>query len=160
MPKRNGPALERGASLGSKLESPPNARDKFSAQAELSADERATFRNGNAAVCQVCGSKIAPKRASRRQRFCSRRCKKRNRPYSDLKQVPATPPADRVRSVANTLVISSPCKAEKAGRGARKKAFLVEIIDARRWQESFSSHGVRSFVSMLRPSAFQSGVQQ
>lgn len=86
-------------------------------------------RNGNAATCQTCGEQIAPKRGSRRQRFCSLRCKRRS--YSDQKRVSATPPADRGRSVENTFAFSNGCKAKNAGR-----AFPLNLLGGYRWPDA------------------------
>ena len=120
---------------------------------------RQTRRNGNAATCQTCGAKIAPKRGSRRQLFCSRRCKKRA--YSDLKLSAATPPADGGRSVQNSLVISKPCKAENRGRGsaisAPREVIRAEVLSAHEWHPMTGSDGaVRGWIAYLRPRALVS----
>lgn len=118
----------------------------------------AQVRHGNASTCQSCGEPITPERGSRRQRFCSRSCKKRS--YSNAKYASATPPADRGRSVKNSHANSNGCKAGLAGRGSVGKALWRSIVETevfanRAWSEVVSADGVRSEVTALRPRALR-----
>jgi hypothetical protein len=56
------------------------------------------LRAGNAAKCLVCGSRLKPKRARRRQKYCSSRCRDEARRDRNFKAFAST----RRVSVANT----------------------------------------------------------
>jgi hypothetical protein len=48
-------------------------------------------RNGNASTCEACGAPLRPKRGSRRQKYCSYRCRdeaRRGRNFANSGQTP------------------------------------------------------------------------
>jgi hypothetical protein len=116
-------------------------------------------RAGNAAVCSNCGVALTPKRASRRQRFCSYKCRDEARRARNFaisattrRGSPAIP-----RSVENSGVGSTACKGDFRDRassivGARA-VIDVEILGGRKWSEIVSADGVRSQVTWLSRTA-------
>ena len=58
----------------------------------------AVRRNGNDIVCATCGSRLTPKRASRRQRYCGSRCReeaRRKRNFAIWARVRCAPKQNR-----------------------------------------------------------------
>jgi hypothetical protein len=84
-------------------------------------------RNGNDSTCAVCGEAITPKRGSRRQRYCSDRCRDdarraRNFEISGRTRYPTT---RNPRSVKNSYAKSTACEAAFVGRAPAAKAPIV-----------------------------------
>jgi hypothetical protein len=136
-------------------------------------------RNGNAITCWICGKPLAPKRGSRRQRYCGHTCKRAGRSVEKkqansmarkgiaLEAVTDTFKSTRphrtpetVRSVENTLANSAACKRDFAGRGSThgpRDVIDIEVVGARKWTATVSAGGVPSFETTLRPSALVRG---
>ena len=103
---------------------------------------------GNAIYCQHCGAKLHPKRASRRQLYCSYRCRDEARRARNF-AVSATTRRGRPaipRSVENQPLVSTSCK---DGFAARTPSIIgpqivieTEIIANRTWQSVISPDGV------------------
>ena len=114
-------------------------------------------RNGNAAACQACGGPIIPKRGSRRQRFCNRRCREKAVQRFKKPIRPGTP--DIRRSVQNSADRSINYFRENRGRGSAirgpRHVIKAEIADAHKWLEVVSSDGICCQVAMLRPPSLQ-----
>jgi hypothetical protein len=75
-------------------------------------------RAGNASACATCGERLRPKRGSRRQRYCSYRCRdeaRRARNFANLATTRRGSPA-MPRSVENNGATSKPCEARFADR--------------------------------------------
>jgi hypothetical protein len=132
------------------------AKTATGAPGQISGQKRGfAGRAGNALVCSNCGVALTPKRASRRQRYCSYKCRdeaRRSRNFAisatTRRGRPAIP-----RSVENSGVGSTPCKADFDDRasgivGARA-VIDVEILRGRKWREVLSADGVRSEVAWL-----------
>ena len=105
-------------------------------------------RAGNAVYCQRCGAKLHPKRASRRQLYCSYRCRdeaRRGRNFAvsatTRRGSPAIP-----RSVENRPLVSTSCKNGFVGRTPSiigpQIVIETEIIAGRSWKSVVSPHGV------------------
>jgi hypothetical protein len=109
------------------------------------------YRNGNAAACQTCGGSIIPKRGSRRQRCCNRRC--REKAYSDRKWSIRHRTPNIRRSVQNFADGPNPYRRENGSRGSAirgpRHVIQAEIVDAHKWHEAVSRDGVRSWVTTL-----------
>ena len=109
-------------------------------------------RNGNSANCSNCGEPLNPKRGSRRQRFCSYRCRdeaRRNRNFATFATTrPAIP-----RSVQNNVAASTACVLENrdqaSGIGGPRKVIMVELVARRTWRDVISVDGVRCQVTRL-----------
>ena len=134
-------------------------------------------RHGNAAVCAMCGEPLSPKRGSRRQMFCSARCRDaarraRNsaasgysRPKHEtragaLKNGARYPRSPVPRSVKNPPVNSIACKTDFRGRGCVDEALwqrivAAEVIGPHHWTTTVSSDGVVSEIAQLRPRALR-----
>jgi hypothetical protein len=76
-------------------------------------------RAGNASACATCGKPLRPKRGSRRQCYCSYRCRDEARRARNFADLAATRRGSQAipRSVQNNHVISMLCKAGFADRG-------------------------------------------
>jgi hypothetical protein len=101
-------------------------------------------RAGNARCCSNCGRPINPKRSSRRQRFCSYRCRdeaRRARDFADRYPHQAIP-----RSVENRPLASTACKGDFADRAysisAPPGVIATEIVAGRDWRPIVSPDGV------------------
>ena len=105
-------------------------------------------RAGNAVYCQRCGAKLHPKRASRRQLYCSYRCRdeaRRGRNFAvsatTRRGSPAIP-----RSVENRPLVSTSCKNGFAGRTPSivgpQIVIETEIIAGRIWKSVVSPDDV------------------
>ena len=89
------------------------------------ASKPAGLRHGNRITCEKCGRALAPKRGSRRQRFCSDACKFkafRSKKWADRYQTP-----DPQRSVQNSSTKPNGCKSIFADRALAIKAQIVAI---------------------------------
>jgi hypothetical protein len=139
-------------------------------------------RHGNAAVCAMCGEPLTPKRGSRRQMFCSARCrdaarrarnsaasgysrpKTRNARRCVKKRCPL-PRSPVPRSVKNPPVNSIACKTDFRGRGCVDEALwqrivAAEVIGPHHWTTTVSSDGVVSEIAQLRPRALREPVHK
>ena len=136
-------------------------------------------RNGNAITCSTCGTPLAPKRGSRRQRYCGRACKRAGRsvqnnqahsmtrkgiaPETVTDAFKSTRPhrtPETVRSVENKLANSVTYKHDFAGRASihgPRDVIDIEVVDGRKWTPTVSADGVHSFQTTLRPSALVRG---
>jgi hypothetical protein len=85
------------------------------------------IRNGNARSCATCGGALKPKRGSRRQRFCSARCRSRARRERNFLATGHTEQG-AARSTKISHAISSTCKGENAGL-----AFPINLLGGYRW---------------------------
>ena len=111
------------------------------------------LRAGNATGCLVCGSAITPRRASRRQRYCSYRCRDEARRARNFAASGATrrgSPAIR-RPDENPSSISTTCKGGFAGRAPSiigpQVVIATEIIAGRIWKSVVGPDGVRCEVT-------------
>jgi hypothetical protein len=89
------------------------------------ASKPASLHHGNRITCEKCGRALAPKRSSRRQRFCSDACKFkafRSKKWADRYQIP-----DPQRSVQNSSTKPNGCKSILADRASTIKAPIVAI---------------------------------
>jgi endogenous inhibitor of DNA gyrase (YacG/DUF329 family) len=89
------------------------------------ASKPAGLHHGNRITCEKCGRALAPKRGSRRQRFCSDACKFkafRSKKWADRYQIP-----DPQRSVQNSSTKPNGCKSIFADRALAIKAPIVAI---------------------------------
>jgi hypothetical protein len=80
-------------------------------------------RNGNAPTCTVCAGAITPKRASRRQKYCSYACRdeaRRARNFEILGRTRGIP-----RSVENSDSKSTPCEDDFAGRAVAEPPIVT-----------------------------------
>jgi hypothetical protein len=83
------------------------------------------LHHGNRITCEKCGRALAPKRGSRRQRFCSDACKFkafRSKKWADRYRTP-----DPQRSVRNSSTKPNGCKSVLADRALANKAPIVAI---------------------------------
>jgi hypothetical protein len=135
------------------------------------------YRNGNAITCSTCGTPLAPKRGSRRQRYCGRACKRAGRPSQNKqahsmarKGITPETPADAsksarpnrrpvtVRSIENKLANSVTYKRDFAGGGSIPRYVIdIEVMGGRIWVPIVSADGVHSLQTILRPSALVRG---
>jgi hypothetical protein len=130
---------------GSEADHPGRAIDPKLAHSPTpnqSAPPTRLIRNGNAHTCASCGAKMKPKRASRRQRFCSARCRshaRRDRNFSTTGQTGQ----GAARSVKNSPAISSTHKGENAGR-----ASPINLLGGYRWpgREVLNAELVRKII--------------
>jgi hypothetical protein len=109
-----------------------------------------TIRHGNAATCGACGEQMAPKRGSRRQRYCSTRC--RADAHRGRKNSISGHSGRALRSVQNRPVNSIACKGDFACRGygiEGPRDVIAQVFAGRAWDEIISEDGVRSLVSDL-----------
>jgi hypothetical protein len=89
------------------------------------ASKSASLHHGNRITCEKCGRALAPKRGSRRKRFCSDACKFkafRSKKWADRYQIP-----DPQRSVQNSSTKPNGCKSILADRVSAIKAPIVAI---------------------------------
>jgi hypothetical protein len=136
-------------------------------------------RNGNAIACSTCGTPLAPKRGSRRQRYCGRACKRAGRSVQNKqahsmarKGIAPETAADAfksarphrrpetVRSVENKLANSVTYKRDFAGGGSihgPRYVIDIEVMGGRIWVSTVSADGVHSLQTILRPSALVGG---
>ena len=101
----------------------------FNPKTEIGQGDRASkpagLHHGNRITCERCGRALAPKRGSRRQRFCSDACKFkafRSKKWADRYQIP-----DPQRSVQNSSTKPNGCKGIFADRALAIKAPIVAI---------------------------------
>jgi uncharacterized protein (UPF0248 family) len=113
-------------------------------------------RHGNSAWCAVCRVAINPKRASRRQKYCSPRCRdeaRRRRNFAEFAKV-RYPSGGVPRPVKNSVVNSASSKGEFAGRGAAipwHRIIEVEVVHPHVWARVVSANGVVCQVAQLAP---------
>ena len=113
-------------------------------------------RAGNAVCCQKCGKPLHPKRGSRRQQYCSYKCRdeaRRDRNFA----VSATTRRGRKaipRPVENQPLVSNGYKADFAGRDfsivGPAKVIEREIIAGRIWESVVSPDGVTCQIARYR----------
>jgi hypothetical protein len=112
-------------------------------------------RAGNALVCSNCGVALTPKRASRRQRYCSYKCRDEARRARNFAISATTRRGGPLipRPVQNNSVRSSTCEGSFHNRAsdivALRAAIEVEIFGGRKWREVVSPDGVRTEVAWL-----------
>src|SRR6516165_12083582 len=121
-----------------------------------SAKENQVLRAGNAVCCQKCGKPLHPKRGSRRQQYCSYKCRdeaRRDRNFA----VSATTRRGRKaipRPVENQPLVSNGYKADFAGRDfsivGPAKVIEREIIAGRIWESVVSPDGVTCQIARYR----------
>jgi hypothetical protein len=83
------------------------------------------LHHGNRTMCEKCGQVLAPKRGSRRQRFCSDACKFktfRSKKWANRYQIP-----DPQRSVRNSSTKPNGCKGFLSDQGSAAKPPIVVI---------------------------------
>jgi hypothetical protein len=100
-------------------------------------------RAGNVWYCANCGRLINPKRASRRQRFCTYRCRDEARRARDFAEY--YPNRPNPRSVENRPLVSTICKANFVDRASiigPRVVIEIEIIADRDWKSVTSPDGV------------------
>jgi hypothetical protein len=101
-------------------------------------------RAGNAKCCQHCGRAFHPKRGSRRQRFCSYRCRDEARRARDF--VGRYPTQANPRSVENRALVSMACKGDFADLAysisAPPDVIATELIAGQDWRSIVSPDGV------------------
>ena len=136
-------------------------------------------RNGNAITCSTCGTPLAPKRGSRRQRYCGRACKRAGRSVQNkqahsmarkgialgtvadaFKSTRPHRTPERDRSVEKKSANSVTYKGDFAGRASihgPRHVIDIEVVGARKWVPTVSTDGVLSFQTTLRPSALVRG---
>jgi hypothetical protein len=96
-------------------------------------------RAGNSVVCVVCGAPLHPKRGSRRQLYCSYRCRDEARRARNFELLAVTRRGRPLipRSVENNGIGSMACKAEFRDRAFRIRGPRVvieaEIFAERNW---------------------------
>jgi endogenous inhibitor of DNA gyrase (YacG/DUF329 family) len=104
--------------------------------------------------CPICGNAITTKRAGRKRRFCSHRCRDeawRNRNF----QKTAHTKQSR-RNAINSPTQSIICDGQKRGRASVDAALWrqildIEVIGGRDWLPVVSSDGVASQMALLAP---------
>ena len=111
-------------------------------------------QHGNSTRCAVCGAALHPKRASRRQRFCSDRCRDEDRRARNFAKIGRAryPHSGVPRSVKNSAANSSTSKGEIAGRGSAipwQRIIETEVIEAHAWEPVTSTDGVVCQVARL-----------
>ncbi len=96
-------------------------------------------RAGNQAVCATCGTTLATQRASRRQKYCSYRCRDTARRERNFATFSATryPYLGKPRSVRNRPLLSKDCKGVFADRPPRINAVPRRVIE----RELFADRG-------------------
>ena len=112
-------------------------------------------RAGNAFVCSNCRAPINPKRGSRRQLYCSYRCRdeaRRARNFAVSATTRTGSPAIP-RPVENNGVGSTACKGnfhDPVSHVVGPHAVIeIEIVGRRKWREIVSADGVRTEVARL-----------
>ena len=113
-------------------------------------------QHGNSMCCAVCGTTLHPKRASRRQRFCSVQCRDENRRTRNFAKIGRAryPRSGEPRSVKNSAANSATSKSEIAGRGSPipwPRIIKTEVIDVHGWEQVTSTDGVVCQVAHLVP---------
>ena len=110
-------------------------------------------RAGNALVCTNCGAAIIPKRASRRQRYCSYKCRDEARRARNFAISATTRRGGPLipRPVQNNSVRSRSCEGDFHDRasGMPRAVIELEILGGRKWHEVLSPDGVRVEVTRL-----------
>jgi hypothetical protein len=106
-------------------------------------------RAGNLLRCAVCGAALAPRRGSRRQKFCSYRCRDEARRARNHAKFSATryPCQGKPRSVQNRPLSSKDCESVFADRPLRINAvpravIELELFAGREWLTVTSPDGV------------------
>jgi hypothetical protein len=114
-------------------------------------------RHGNSTCCAVCGAVLHPKRASRRQQFCSARCRDENRRTRNFVKIGRAryPHSGVPRSIKNTFENSITSSDDIAGRGAAipwPRIIDIEVFQRHDWKPITSTDGVACFVARLASS--------
>ena len=119
-------------------------------------DSRSRF-HGNAPSCSTCGAAIVAKRGSRRQRYCSPKCRdaaRRERNFQKIglaryprSGVPRSTKKSRSASEASTAGL-----ADQRNRVSRRRLIEIEVIAPHEWKSATSTDSVVSWVAHLRPS--------
>jgi len=105
-------------------------------------------RAGNAVCCQKCGKLLHPKRGSRRQQYCSYKCRDEARRARNFAASATTRRGSQPipRSVENQPLVSNGCKADFVVRPPCivGPAIVIEreVIDGRIWESVTSPDGV------------------
>ena len=107
-------------------------------------------RHGNSTHCVVCGAPLHPKRASRRQRFCSDRCRDEHRRMRNFEKKGTTryPHSGGPQPSEKEEEKSNACRSETVGRPPpikRSEIIEIEVIEAHDWEPVISSDGVKSW---------------
>src|SRR6516164_2303458 len=122
-----------------------------------SAKENQVRRAGNAVCCQKCGKPLHPKRGSRRQRYCSYKCRDEARRSRNFAVSASTRRGSQgiPRSVENQPTVSNGYKADfVAGRASSivgpARVIETEIIAGRIWEPVVSPDGICCEVARYR----------
>ena len=121
-----------------------------------SAKENQVLRAGNAVCCQKCGKPLHPIRGSRRQRYCSYKCRDEARRSRNFAASASTRRGSQAipRSVENRLLVSDGYKADFVVRPPCivGPAIVIEreIIAGRSWESVTSPDGVCCQVARYR----------
>ena len=107
-------------------------------------------RHGNSTHCAVCGAALHPKRASRRQRFCSDRCRDEHRRTRNFAKKGRTryPNSGGTTIKRKSREKSSAWRSETVGRLPAiswSEIIEIEVIEAHDWEPVISSDGVKSW---------------
>ena len=127
------------------------------APAVASAQASRPHHHGNARTCGTCGAVIVAKRGSRRQRFCSPKCRDAARRSRNFQKIGKTryPHSGVPRSDKNSLGNSNASETDIADRSlriSRHRIIEIELIAPHDWEPVISADGVVSWVAYLRPS--------
>jgi hypothetical protein len=120
------------------------------------AKENQAGRAGNAVCCQKCGEPLHPKRGSRRQLYCSYKCRDEARRQRNFAASGATryPSQGIPRSVENQPLSSNGCKADFVVRPpcivGPARVIETEVIAGRSWESVVSPDGVTCQVARYR----------
>lgn len=112
--------------------------------------------HGNAPTCGTCGAVVVAKRGSRRQRFCSARCRdaaRRSRNFQKIGKARYLH-SGKPRSDKNSLGNSNASKtdiADRSPRISRHRIIEIEVIAAHYWQPFVSTDGVTGWATFLKP---------
>jgi hypothetical protein len=144
----------RGIDLAGRQINPTNNADVIGAQAGPRG------RAGNLARCANCGAALAPRRGSRRQKFCGGRCRDAARRARNHARFLATryPYGPKPRSVRNRPLSSTDCNGVFANQPRRinvapRVVIDVELFAGRDWSTSVSPDGVICKICRPRTSA-------
>ena len=126
------------------------------APAVASAQASRPHRHGNAPTCGTCGAVIVAKRGSRRQRFCSPKCRDAARRSRNFQKIGRTryPHSGVPRSAKNSLGTSNTSETDFADRGPRiswHRIIEIEVIAAHDWQPLVSTDSVTGWATFLKP---------
>jgi len=114
-------------------------------------------RHVNAPFCATCGVVIVAKCGSRRQRYCSLKCRDEARRRRNFHKIGRAryPRSGVPRSVGIPAENSAACSAQVTDRRVRipwRRIVEIEVIAPHDWKCVTSADGVVGWVTQLRPS--------